>query len=205
MTPLKNPTRIATACLALIFSPAHTMAKPESVAEFSQKESKKLGWRIVNDEVMGGLSQGNIEISETGILTFSGELSLENNGGFSSLRSENLSLDLSKAKGFSIKVKGDGRTYQLRLNTEARYQGMAVSFMAPFPSEKGKWTEVNIPFSAFKGSFRGRALKDKTFDPAQVRRIGIMLADKKPGSFKIQVDWIRIYGSNTTPHFKRDK
>ncbi|MDE0835739.1 MAG: CIA30 family protein [Akkermansiaceae bacterium] len=164
------------------------------MAEFSPEEAKKLDWRVVNDGVMGGLSKGKLEISDNGILTFSGNLSLKNNGGFSSLRSDDISLDLSKADGLALRVKGDGRSYQIRLGTKSRFRGMEVSFMAEFPTKKDKWTELEIPFSKLEGTFRGMRLKNEKFNPAQVRRIGLLLADKKPGSFGIQVDWIRTYG-----------
>jgi hypothetical protein len=44
-------------------------------------------WRIVNDGVMGGLSTSNVRINDEGKISFSGNVSLDNNGGFASLRS----------------------------------------------------------------------------------------------------------------------
>ncbi len=173
------------------------LAAPETVAEFSPKEAKSLGWRIVNDGVMGGLSKGQLDVSEDGILTFKGNLSLRNNGGFSSLRTERLSMDLSDAEGVKLRVKGDGRTYQMRFNTNARFRGMEVSFKADFDTRKGEWTEVEIPFSDFVGSFRGMTLRNEKFDPAKISRVGMLLADKKEGSFNLQVDWVRPYGGDT--------
>jgi len=185
---------LAFTCFVL--GASQVVAKPISVAEFSPEEVAKLDWSVVNDGVMGGLSKGKLKINDEGILTFSGNLSLENNGGFSSLRTDRVSLDLSQAKGFAVRVKGDGRRYQLRLSTEARFRGMEISFMADFPTKKGKWTEVEIPFAEFEGTFRGMRLKDEKFDPSQVRRIGLLIADKKPGSFEMQIDWIRTYREN---------
>ena len=43
-------------------------------------------WRVVVDGVMGGRSTGRVASNEPGILRFSGDLSLENNGGFSQIR-----------------------------------------------------------------------------------------------------------------------
>jgi monofunctional biosynthetic peptidoglycan transglycosylase len=166
----------------------------QSVAEFTPEESEKLGWRVVDDGVMGGLSQGKREIENNGILRFFGTLSLENNGGFSSLRTGPVKLDLSGAEGVIMRVKGDGRTYQVRLSTDAEYRGREMSFRAGFPTEKGKWTEVKVPFERFAGTWRGRDLPDKIFDPAKIRRLGLQLADKKEGPFELQVDWIRTYG-----------
>lgn len=165
-----------------------------SVAEFDKAESDSLSWRVVDDGVMGGLSKGNFGVSDGGILTFKGTLSLENNGGFSSIRTEKVKMDLSGADGLLVRVRGDGRTYQMRFGTDARFRGMEISFMAEFKTSKGEWVEVKIPYDQFKGSFRGMKLKDEVFDPSKVSRLGLLLADKNPGAFEINVDWIRTYG-----------
>lgn len=170
----------------------------QSVAEFTPEESEKLGWGIVDDGVMGGLSQGKREIGKDGILRFFGTLSLENNGGFSSLRTGNVKLDLGGAEGVVLRVKGDGRTYQLRFSTDAEYRGREMSFQAGFSTTKGEWTEVTVPFGRFVGTWRGTELPDKTFDSTKIRRLGLQLADKKEGPFELQVDWIRTYGGDDT-------
>jgi monofunctional biosynthetic peptidoglycan transglycosylase len=190
-------TRFAIAAVFLTCLPA-IADKPNSVAEFTPEESEKMDWRIVDDGVMGGLSQGKREISKDGILRFFGTLSLANNGGFSSLRTEAVKLDLSGAEGLLLRVKGDGRTYQVRLTTDAEYQGREMSFQAGFPTEKDKWTEVKVPFACFVGTWRGMQLPDKILDPAKVRRLGLQLADKKEGPFQLRVDWIRTYGGGDT-------
>ncbi len=43
-------------------------------------------WMSVNDGVMGGRSKGAPAISKKSTLIFKGDISLENNGGFSSVR-----------------------------------------------------------------------------------------------------------------------
>ena len=182
----------AIAAAFFICLPAIAGERP-SVAEFTAEESEKLDWSVVDDGVMGGLSQGKREIGKDGILRFFGTLSLENNGGFSSLRTGNVKLDLSGAEGVMLRVKGDGRTYQLRFSTDAEYRGREMSFQAGFPTTKGEWTEVKVPFKRFTGTWRGMDLPDKVFDPAKIRRIGLQLADKKAGPFELSVDWIRTY------------
>ncbi|GAA5495752.1 hypothetical protein Rhal01_01931 [Rubritalea halochordaticola] len=177
---------------ALVLGSMASMA--ENIAEFSEKEVDAQGWRVVDDGVMGGLSQGKMEVSKEGLLRFSGTLSLENNGGFSSLRTGNMPLDLSAADGVVLRVKGDGRTYQLRFNTDARFRrGAAVSFSAEFATVKGEWTEVRVPFEKFRGSFRGMRLDQEKFDPAKIERMGLLLADKKAGPFELFVDWVKTY------------
>ena len=43
-------------------------------------------WRIVNDDVMGGISTSELYLNDDKNLIFNGNLSLENNGGFASSR-----------------------------------------------------------------------------------------------------------------------
>ncbi len=52
-------------------------------------------WRAINDGVMGGISAGRMVGIDYG-LSFEGELSLENNGGFASVR-RLVGQDLSEA------------------------------------------------------------------------------------------------------------
>ncbi len=192
--PLKK-TIWTAACLSL--SSLAAFAEKNSVAEFTPEEKDTLGWRVVDDGVMGGLSKGKIQISKDGVLNFNGKLSLENNGGFSSLRSGDLKLDLSGAEGLVARVKGDGRTYQMRFSTDARFRGMEISFKSDFKTKQDEWIEIKVPFNEFSGSFRGMSLKKETFNPGKIRRIGLLLGDKKAGPFELQVDWIRTYGAKS--------
>lgn len=180
------------------FSLAFTgSAEDLRVTDFNPEENETLGWQVVDDGVMGGLSQGKVSF-EDGILRFGGNLSLENNGGFSSLRTKSTKLDLSDYAGLKMRVKGDGRTYQVRIASDARYRGMEVSFAAEFSTKKDKWIEVKVPFSELTGSWRGRSLKEEVFNPAKIQRLGLILADKKPGNFQLHVDWISAYSGSGT-------
>jgi monofunctional biosynthetic peptidoglycan transglycosylase len=126
-------------------------------------------------------------------MTFSGMLSLENNGGFSTFRSGDLKLDLSSHLGLRLRVKGDGRTYQVRLATDAVFRGMEVSFAAEFPTQKGEWVEVKVPFAEFKGSFRGLDLPKERLDTSKIRRVSILIGDKKQAPFEVELDYIRTF------------
>ncbi len=191
-----SETRIVSplACMvavALPLSSGHAGERP--ITDFGEAENRKLGWSITDDGVMGGLSRGGVSFSEAGIMRFSGKLSLENNGGFSTVRTGRLKIDLDDFEGLAMRVKGDGRTYQLRIGSTARYRGMEVSFKADFPTSAGEWREVKVPFSSLRGSWRGRDLPDAKFDASKVKRLGFLIADKKEGEFDLEVDWIRAY------------
>jgi transforming growth factor-beta-induced protein len=185
---------LITTTVAAKNSPAPGTWRGQSVTEFDPAENEKFQWEIVNDGVMGGLSKGTVKLTNDGTMKFSGELSLKNNGGFSTVRSRDVQFDLSNDEGLLFLVKGDGRTYQARLASDERYRSMEVSFTGEFKTTKGEWQQVKIPFSEFKGSFRGIDLEDKVLDPSKIKRVGILLGDKKEGPFDLEIDWIRTYG-----------
>lgn len=160
---------------------------------FGEDSQRKFGWEIVNDGVMGGLSKGTVSITDQGTLLFRGTLSLENNGGFSSIRSARVPMDLSGAEGITLRVRGDGRTYMLRLLTDARVQDRRVAFMAPFQTVAGHWTDVRVPFQDFEGSWRGERVPEAVLDPARVEGFGFQISDKKAGPFSLEVDDMRTF------------
>jgi monofunctional biosynthetic peptidoglycan transglycosylase len=146
-------------------------------------------WTIVNDGVMGGRSASNLELTDAGTAMFSGYLSLDNNGGFASTRAIFDRLDLSGHAGIALKVKGDGRNYQLRIRTTGRFDG--VSYSREFATEDGEWTEVFLPFSEFRPTFRGRVPRGMgPLDPSSIRQIGFLLGDKVEGPFQLEISWI---------------
>jgi len=166
----------------------------QSVTEFEPAETGKFDWTVINDGVMGGLSKGKLEFTERNTMKFSGSLSLKNNGGFTTVRSGGVDLNLSNDLGLLLLVKGDGRTYDARLDSSARFRGRPVSFAGKIKTTKGEWQQVKIPFSDFKGGFRGIDLPDKVLDPSVIKQISILLGDKKEGPFDLEIDWIRTYG-----------
>ena len=147
------------------------------------------GWTALNDEVMGGISTGNAVVAG-GRLRFAGALSLANNGGFASVRTKGRDFDLSGAGAVTMRVRGDGRRYQLRLATDARHRGIAVSFGAEFATQAGEWIEVRLPLGSLKATVRGSPVTEVKLNPSGVREIGLLIADKREGPFLLAVDWI---------------
>jgi monofunctional biosynthetic peptidoglycan transglycosylase len=140
-------------------------------------------WRAVNDGVMGGISAGRMVETETG-LSFEGELSLENNGGFASVR-RLVGQDLSGAGRVRIEVRGDGRSYQARFRQDGRFDG--VAWRAVFETS-GSWQTLELAFSAFEPVFRGRRVPQAgPLVAADIRQFGFMLADGKPGPFRLEI------------------
>jgi NADH dehydrogenase [ubiquinone] 1 alpha subcomplex assembly factor 1 len=163
----------------------------ESNLEF---EGGTQGWQTVLDGVMGGRSTGRIEAGGGGTMRFSGELSLENNGGFSQVRTSIPEGQFAGAGGLKLRVRGDGRTYQCDLRS-SQLRVMAGGYQCTFPTVAGEWTEIDLPFGEFVANSFGRRVRNAPdLDPAAIESAGITLADKKEGPFAIEVDWIRPTG-----------
>jgi monofunctional biosynthetic peptidoglycan transglycosylase len=158
------------------------------IVDFAQPGSTP--WSIVNDDVMGGRSTSKMEVSEHGSARFEGFVSLENNGGFASTRAAFQSLNLSGYAGVILKVRGDGRRYQLRFRTDDAFDG--VAYRATFDTASGEWLELKLRFADFEASYRGSVLSDVgPLDPARIRQMGFLIADKKEGPFRLEIAWVK--------------
>ncbi len=147
-------------------------------------------WQTVNDGVMGGRSDGRFKINQEQRMEFFGTLSLENNGGFASVRSSPSKLDLRKGDSIVARVRGDGRKYTLNLYTPRRQT--AFSYRAEFQTRKDQWLEISVPLEKFVATSYGRIVPGQLLDPTEVNGIGILLGDKQAGPFKLEVDWIKV-------------
>lgn len=163
--------------------------KTNRLADFNSKQSSLL-WKTVNDSVMGGISRGGWQFTERNSLLFSGATSLDNNGGFSSIRTYGQRHNLSGYDGIELKVKGDGRMYYLTSRTNSRRM---IAYWSPIQTQKGKWLTVRIPFSSFYATSFGRKIPGMRLNPKNITSIGFMLYDKKAGDFSIEVDDIVAY------------
>jgi monofunctional biosynthetic peptidoglycan transglycosylase len=134
---------------------------------------------------MGGRSEGTFTI-EQGTLRFAGRTNTDG-GGFSSIRTKPVQLDLSKYGGIRLHVKGDGRRYTWRLTTDARWRGAEVSYWADFETDTGAWSVVDIPFSSFVPRYRGTRLDGPELNPARITGMGLMIYDKLDGPFELRL------------------
>jgi len=149
------------------------------------------GWRTVLDGVMGGRSTGRVTQPEAGILRFSGELSLENNGGFSQMQTTVPEGSLNGASGIEARVRGDGRTYQFDVRC-SDVRMMAGSFQTQFDTVAGEWVTLRLPFEQFRLHSFGRLVPSAPkLTPARVESIGVTLADQTAGAFQLDVDFVR--------------
>jgi monofunctional biosynthetic peptidoglycan transglycosylase len=167
------------------------------ILDFILPEEEKR-WEIMTDVVMGGISQTQMFITPNKTAIFYGEVSLENYGGFASIRTRPQEYQLDGYAGLSLRVKGDGKKYRFRLRTDDEFEGIA--YQAGFATQPGKWITVNLPFTEFIPVFRGRVVPEAPkLEAGHIRRIGFMIADKQAGPFTLEIDWIKAYLERTQP------
>jgi len=160
---------------------------PLIIFDFS-KDSNISNWIIVDDVVMGGRSKGNIAINKDGHAVFSGKLSLENNGGFSSLRHRFKTIRVKEYSNIVIKVKGDGKIYQLRFkaNRNDKY-----SYVNKFETTS-EWQTISLNLNDFYPSYRGRKLDAPNFESTQIEELTFLFSNEKAEEFKLLIDSISL-------------
>jgi len=149
-------------------------------------------WRIVNDGVMGGLSSSNVTINEADKIVFKGTVSLDNNGGFASLRSPVKDYNFEKFSGIELRIKGDGKRYSISMKETTYFTG--YFYTASFETKKDEWVNVQISFNMFNLYYYGRLTdSDKNIPLNNIKEISLLIGDKQKGIFIIEVDYIKLY------------
>jgi len=130
------------------------------------------------------------------VAVFRGEVSLENNGGFASVRSRPAHHDLAGSDAFVIRARGDGRRYKFTVHTDRSFD--SAVYQAVFTTKKGEWEEHRLPLQPFVPTFRGRVLSgEPPLDAAKVTSVGFLISDKQEGPFRLEMAWIK--GSAARP------
>ncbi|WP_234424277.1 CIA30 family protein [Aquimarina sp. Aq107] len=163
------------------------MTYPLVIFDFN-KNSNLSNWTIVNDVVMGGVSNSSLEINPDGNAVFSGTVSLENNGGFSLVRYR---FETLKVRGYTkaiIKLKGDPTTYQFRAKTNYNDR---YSYIAIFKTT-GEWQTIEISLSEMYPAFRGRKLDLPNYQAEQMQEIAFLIGNKKEEKFELIIDTIEL-------------
>lgn len=146
---------------------------------------------LIHDTVMGGRSSGTVIRHNDDAVLFTGNLSLENNGGFASAEFKLLNpITALNSTQLILHTKPENRTYQLRLKTALIAQG--VAYVAEFSADNGQQTFVFTPDN-FSGRYRGNpVLNLPPLHFSDVSHVSIMLADKTPGPFQIALYSLRF-------------
>lgn len=146
------------------------------------------GWYTVNDDVMGGRSTCTFKLNEQGNAVFNGQISLENNGGFSSVHYRFPAVETTGYEFLLLRVKGDGKRYQVRIKNRADDY---YSYISYFPTS-GDWQNIKVPLSDMYPSFRGRTLDLPDFSGSEIEEFALLIGNKKEEAFRITIDKIEL-------------
>ena len=144
-------------------------------------------WKFFSDQVMGGISEGQVSLEQDGDKVFirlSGDISTDNNGGFIQLRTStslsnkplmfkllhNSKKDGKKLQGIRLKVKGNGEKYHIFIQTTIFYRLPTGYHIATFDTSPN-WKMVDLPFNKFKEL---NSNKNSNFDANNIKTFGIV-------------------------------
>lgn len=198
-TSIATSTMPSTVTSSTVTSTTAINATVVAVFDFSLSDSAggstMAGWSVVNDTVMGGVSSGQLAM-EDGLMIFSGELSLDNNGGFASVRSpviesrstQSSNMSWADRSGPRIVVQGDGRTWTVEVRTDDESGG----WIATLPTSPDSITDVTIPWTSFKPVTRFLDPRDaiEPLEPSRIVSIAFYLVDGIEGPFRLGIQAI---------------
>lgn len=161
-------------------------------------------WGAIDDVVMGGMSESGIRLVN-GRAIFTGNVSIDNNGGFASVRTRDFSspLDLSAYEGFRLRVIGDGKRYKFIARCEDRWDG--VGYCYSFDTIDRQEVTIEVPFTELVPVVRARSIRDgRSFDRERVYSLQLMQSKFEydgalnprfsPGLFQLEINSIGVYG-----------
>lgn len=181
---------LATILAAIIMNNSTTLNTDSFLLNSSMMKTEDQ-WRIVNDGVMGGLSSSSVSVKDDKII-FTGNVSLENNGGFASLRSPVKNYNFENFSGIEIKIKGDGKRYSISTKETSYFTG--YFYTTSFETKNDEWATVKLPFDKFKLYYFGRGMDSSKKIPLdKIKEISLLIGDKQKDTFIIEIDYLKLY------------
>ena len=166
--------------------------------EFATAQSVN-GWSSVDDSVMGGISASTttwVETDGSGALLFSGRMTTEQNGGFTSTlgpSDQRLGQIAAGATALGVSAIGDGRTYVMQLRAGRSGQDRWIARFTPTSTTgASNATLVSIPIDSFApvSRFLRPITPNSPLDPSTIEQIGIYLIDEQVGNFRLAIEQI---------------
>jgi hypothetical protein len=154
------------------------------------KSPDHVDWINVDDPVMGGRSRSTTHVvydSDTPVLLFEGNVSLANNGGFCSTRTEGTTWHFPNATAFVLDVRAaaesEPRRYAFTVRTSSDTSGSYRCWFEPVAHE---WTSLHLPIEDFEFFRRGTHIASaRPLDPTTLHAVGFLIGDKQEGPFAL--------------------
>ena len=150
--------------------------KSHSEIVFTDKFTTNTNWKMITDQVMGGISQGQFNYQKIGdddTLVLTGSVSTKNNGGFIQIRRNLNNVNLNDVKKVMIIAKGNYEKYFIHLRTTFTvlpWQYYQSSFVV-----ENNFKSFVLPLSDFK---RSGYLLPKRINPNNIKSIAIVAFGK---------------------------
>lgn len=181
-------------------------------------------WGALDDVVMGGVSESTMRVATVAgagggagdgsaddeALTFAGTVRVANSGGFASARTVGFATpaNVGGYDGIALRVRGDGKRYKFILRCDGKWDG--ISHCHSFDTVAGEWTDVRIPWDAFRTVFRAKTVVDgEAVNPRNVTAVQLMLSKFEydsvlnpafsAGPFRLDVARIAAYRTPPPP------
>jgi hypothetical protein len=156
---------------------------------FDFRKGAEIGaWQIEDDVVMGGRSSGHITINEEGHGKFWGNVSLENNGGFSQTKYIFDPISVRNYSKIILRIKGDGKRYQFRIKPDPSQRHAYIQYF----ETNGEWQDIELQLNTFKPTFRGRELEMENFNASSIQQIAFLIGNKENQNFELLIDKIEL-------------
>ena len=175
--------------ISLIFLfPSYSFGKNMIFEDFKNNPSER--WEFIADTVMGGVSEGRVSFQKEKNIFYArmtGNVSLENNGGFIQFRRKVENKLSNNLQGINVKVRGNDLEYYIHIRTKGTilpWQYYQAAFKV-----KNEWNEIAIKFLDFK---RSGIMLSKKFKPKNITSFAIV-AYGKNHKVNIEVDTISLY------------
>ena len=137
---------------------------------------------------MGGRSNGNIKITNEGLARFYGAISLENNGGFSSVRLSFPTIKVTPESKIKIRLKGDGSVFKFRVKSlRSDYYSYSQNFKT-----NNNWENKTFILKELVPVFRGKQLNLPNFDKSSIAQLTFLIGNKIPQDFELYIAEIEI-------------
>lgn len=172
--------------MTLLFLPVFN--HPAIIFDFNKKSDIK-EWRVVDDIVMGGKSNGVFRLHPDGYGVLEGNISLENSGGFSSVRYRFDKIKVKPSDKISFRVRGSNSKFQIRVKENIRTE---YSYIAEFTTSDS-WQQIDIVLNTMYPSYRGSKLDMPNFEYNQIEEITFLIGNKKAEKFLLMIDTIEIH------------
>ena len=163
------------------------LTTPEVLFEFD-KASDLSQWTIVNDGVMGGVSDSDLTINENGNAVFTGKISLDYNGGFASVRYNPDQIDVSPYEKIVIRCKGNPNRYQVRTKSSWRERHSYIQYI----DITDEWQELEVIMKDMYPQFRGYELDIPNYPKEILGEFALLIGNKRYEDFEMEIDWIKL-------------